>query len=193
MIVAFTGSHSTGKSTIVNDLKGCDWLKAKYVDSVTRSTISTAERRIDRVTNLDQAQQAIADSICKRMKEIVEESKDNPDTVYVLDRCVFDFLAYSKSFRDNDLITEETFYNIQEQCRNLWKNIDIFFYLAIEFDIVDDGERSVDNLLRHKVDEYILDQLLWNRVRAAKITGTKAERLATVASTITDLRNEKGV
>lgn len=188
MIVALTGSHSTGKSTLLELLKDWDYPNIVCIDSVTRATISDKERRIDGEVDLNQAQIEMANTIAAKVSQIEIENKKHPENTYVLDRCVFDFLAYSKSFFDRGLINLNTWKIINEVCSMCWQSIDIFFYLPIEIELVDDGVRSLDEDLRQKVDRYILDQLLWNGVKALRLEGTKMERLSTVVHTILNYR-----
>lgn len=191
MIVAFTGSHSTGKSTLVQSIRDWPWNYVRCVDSVTRSTLSAAERRVDGIPDLNEGQLTMASNICKAMESIIKMNEENPDLVFVLDRCVFDFLAYTKSFVDRGLVNLEVWDTIKEQCEGLWKHIDLFFYLPLEIKLVDDGVRSLDEDLRGRVDSYILDQILWNKVQAVQLRGTVSERLAVVVSTISELRDQK--
>lgn len=186
MIVAFTGAHSTGKSTLVEFFRGKEGFVC--IDSVTRSTISAKERKVDGVEDLGEAQLKIADSIGKAMENIVKMNAEDPGKVYLMDRCVFDFLAYTEAFRSRGMIKDYVVDDIKRRCEGLWKYIDIFYYLPIEFDIVDDGVRSLDNSLRQDVDQNVLGMLLWNKVRAVKLTGPVLSRVNTIKRDIENLQ-----
>lgn len=189
MIICFTGSHSTGKSTAVNYLRGRE--KFECIDSVTRSTISTAERKVDGVTSLDEAQLKLADSVVKSMEAITMKNLVDPDKIYVMDRCVFDFIAYTTSFFKRGLLSEETYKTVLRKVQNLWEQIDVFFYLPVDFPLVPDGERSEDEDLRQAVDKEIQALLLWNKVRAVKLSGSKEERLNIIDSTISRVNDAR--
>lgn len=189
MIVALTGAHSCGKSTLIEFFRGKEGFEC--IDSVTRSTISKEERKVDGVENLDKAQYAILDNIGKATMELVKRNAENPDKVYLLDRCVFDFIAYSVSFFKKNLISKECLETIETTCKNYWKYYDLVCYLPIEFDIVDDGVRSLDEDLRKEVDKAILDQLLWNEVKAIKLHGSVRQRIEDLRIAVSTVKSGK--
>lgn len=185
MIVVLTGSHSCGKSTLVEFFRGKEGFQS--IDSVTRNSTSAAERRIDGVDSLDKGQLNILENIQAAMKEIIAKNVKDPTQVYLIDRCVFDFIAYSRAFYKRGLITKETLNEIESKCSDLWPHYDLVCYLGIEFGIVNDGVRSLDEDLRKDVDSEILNQLLWNPVKAIKLSGTvrqRVEKLYDVISTL---------
>lgn len=185
-IICFTGSHSTGKSTLVEFFRG----KEGYVclDSCTRTTISDKERRIDGVQDLEFTQIKMLDQVTKRMSDIVRMNAENPDKVYCMDRSVLDFIGYSRAFNKRGLLSNTCLKQIETQCYNLWKYIDVFFYLPIEFQIVNDNVRSLDEELREMVDKEILDQILWNKVRAVKLTGPVLARVKKVQEVVNEIK-----
>lgn len=189
MIIAFTGAHSCGKSTLVDYFRG----KENFVclDSCTRSTITAEERKVDGLNNLDSAQLKLLDGVTHRMAEIVEMNAKDPNKIYVMDRCVFDFIAYSRCFANRWQLTSSCLDSIERGCADLWNYIDVFFYLPIEFPIVNDGVRSLDEDLRKDVDSEIREQLLWNKVRAVELTGPVKKRVSTILDTVKRLEDEK--
>lgn len=182
MLVCLTGAHSCGKSTLVEFFKG----KAGFecVDSVTRSTISKEDRKVDGVENLDKAQYAILDNIGKATLELVKRNAENPDKIYLLDRCVFDFIAYTRCFAKRGLVSEECLNTIEKVCKDYWKYYDLVCYLGIEFPIVADGVRSEDEDLRKQVDSEIFKQILWNKVRAIQLSGTVLQRVSDLQNAV---------
>ena len=189
MIVCFTGAHSCGKSTLVEFFRGKEGFEC--IDSVTRSTISDKERKVDGVESMDQAQIAILSNIQKATIEIVKKNVEHPEKIYLLDRCVFDFLGYTRAFVKRGLISEEYSKQIELGCRNLWKYYDLVCYLGIEFPIVPDGVRSEDEELRKDVDSEILKQILWNEVKAVKLDGPVLKRVKDLESAITAVRGHQ--
>lgn len=184
-IICFTGSHSTGKSTLVEFFRG----KEGYVclDSCTRTTISDRERRIDGVEDLGLTQIRMLDQVTKRMADIVKMNAENPDKIFCMDRSVLDFIGYSRAFNKRGLLSDEYLKQIEEKCDRLWEYIDVFFYLPIEFQIVNDNVRSLDEDLRQMVDKEILDQILWNKVRAVKLTGPVLVRVKKVQEVVNEI------
>lgn len=182
MIICFTGSHSTGKSTLVEFFKGKEGFVC--LDSCTRTTISDKERKIDGISSLDRTQLRMMEGVRSRMAEIVEMNIKDPEKVYVMDRCCFDFLSYTKAFYEKKLLKKEVYEEIVEGCEGLWTNIDVFFYLPIEFKIVDDGIRSLDEDLRQMVDRNVRESLFWYPVQAVELTGSVLQRVKKVEEVI---------
>lgn len=178
MIVVLTGSHSCGKSTLVEFFRGKEGFTC--VDSVTRNSTTAKERKIDGVEDLNETQLRILFNIKEATKEIVRMNEEDPDQVYLIDRCVFDFLAYSRAFYDRGLLSPYVLQQVVEECKEIWKIYDLVCYLPIEFSIVDDGVRSLDEDLRKDVDNYIINELLWNPVRAIKLHGSVRQRVETL-------------
>ena len=79
MIICFTGSHSTGKSTLVEFFKGKEGFVC--LDSCTRTTISDKERKIDGISSLDRTQLRMMEGVRSRMAEIVEMNIKDPEKV----------------------------------------------------------------------------------------------------------------
>ena len=182
MIICFCGAHSTGKSTLVEFFRGKEGFVC--LDSCTRSTISDRERKIDGVSSLDDTQLRMMKGVKSRMAEIVEMNQKDPSKVYCMDRCVFDFLSYTKAFYQKGLLKKQVYEEIVEGCEGLWANIDVFFYLPIEFKIVDDGVRSLDEDLRQTVDRNVRDSLFWYPVQAVELTGTVLQRVKKVEEVV---------
>lgn len=186
MIVVLTGSHSCGKSTLVEFFRGKKGFTC--VDSVTRSTVTQQERKIDGIENLDDAQYRIMDNICEATQDLVRRNVENPDEVFLVDRCVFDFIAYTRAFNKRGLVSDYCLETIETKCKDLWKYYDLVCYLGIEFNIVDDGVRSLDEDLRKEVDAEILNQILWNPVKAIKLSGSVRQRVTSLQDTVHSLR-----
>lgn len=185
MIAAFCGSHSTGKSTLLEYFRGREGYVC--IDSVTRSSTSTEERRIDGIESLDEVQLKICNNIIVKMSEIVQMQKADSSKVYLLDRCAVDFMAYTKCFVDKKLVQPETYNKISELISPFLHAIDVIFYTPLEFDIVDDGVRSLDEELRRNVDDTILDLLLWNKVTTVRLKGSVRQRLEKIHAIVTPI------
>ena len=186
MVVCFVGAHSCGKSTLVEFFRG----KEGYVciDSVTRSTITPEERRVDNGVS-EEGQTRMYLAILDKTAEILEMNRKNPEKIYLLDRSVFDFLAYNRAFEKRGYITKDLREKIEESCDSIKKLYDVVFYLPIEFQIVPDGVRSLDETLRSEVDQEILRQIMWDKVRAVTLHGSVKERVHTVEDIIDSLKS----
>lgn len=153
MIVCLSGAHSTGKSTLIEQFRDIEGFVC--IDSVTRSTISLEERRIDRGVT-EEGQLRIADAIVAKTQELLEMEEKDPAKIYLLDRSVFDFLAYSHVFADRKQISDHCYSELVKKVEDCMKAYDLVIRIPIRFEIVDDGSRSVDTSLQREVDNYLL-------------------------------------
>lgn len=186
MIVCLTGSHSTGKSTLLKAFSNIPDIV--QVDSVTRSSISAEERRVDGGVT-DEGQLAILEAIKKKCIELEDANRRDPNKIYLLDRSVFDFVAYSRVFYERGQISVYTWVRIAKFFEEHMNMYDLVCYLPIEFDLVDDGVRSLDEDLRRKVDERILTDVLWSQNRVIKLTGTVESRVQQVLEAIENIKS----
>lgn len=189
MIVCLTGAHSCGKSTLVEFFRGKEGFEC--IDSVTRSTISKEDRKVDGVENLDKAQYAILDNIGKATLELVKRNAEDPDKIYLLDRCVFDFIAYTRCFAKKGLVSQECLETVTNTLDKYWKYYDLVGYLPIEFPIVSDGVRSEDEELRAQVDREIRGQILWDEVRAIELNGSVLQRVESLLHAIRTIKSKE--
>lgn len=189
MVVCLTGAHSCGKSTLVEFFRGKEGFEC--IDSVTRSTISKEDRKVDGVENLDKAQYAILDNIGKATTGIVKKNAEDPNKVYLLDRCVFDFIAYTRCFAKKGLVSQECLETVTNTLDKYWKYYDLVGYLPIEFPIVSDGVRSEDEELRAQVDREIRGQILWDEIRAIELNGSVLQRVESLLHAIRTIKSKE--
>ena len=182
-VVAMCGAHGTGKSTIVNELRKDP--RCICIDSVTRTQTSQAERRIDgKLKDLDQTQLNILEAIKVNAEKIRELKESLPDDkIIVMDRSSFDFYAYSKNFFVKNLLRHRTMNKIEDELPKLVDFIDLFYYLPIEFNLVDDGIRNMSEELRQGVDKVIREQLFWTG-RTVELNGTLQKRMSKIHTTL---------
>lgn len=185
MIVVFTGSHSCGKSSLIERCK--DWDSVVCVNSVTRSTITDKERRIDGIKKLDDSQYKILEKIIEFMNDLIEENKKKPNNIYLCDRSVFDFIAYTRAFYKRGLVSDQCLKLIEDTCQNIYTCYDLICYLPIEFPIVDDGVRSLDEQLRTDVDTEICRQLK-DKNNVITLSGSYEARLKTLRTVLNNKR-----
>lgn len=175
MIYCIVGTHSTGKSTLIEELKK-EYPSYYFNNSSTRDVTSKEERRLDVIS--DETQRRLFENILIKEKEL-----DNLNQDIWMDRSFVDFLAYTSIFNERGLISDEFVAEMKEQfnLRVKAKRYDILFYLPIEFKIVDDGVRSVDPDLQKQVDIKIQEYLKpLNNV--ITLTGTVNDRITQIKS-----------
>lgn len=179
MIYTLTGTHSTGKSTLLGKLKEL-YPNFHFNDSSTREVTSKEERRLDDIS--DDSQNRLYKAIEIKELELLQVSKIVPT---FMDRSFVDFTAYTLAFSKQGKISDTFAAMMQYECekRLLLNQYDIIFYLPIEFDIVDDGIRSVDKELQRLVDTEIKGLLL-NQTNTVTLSGNVDERLKQISNCI---------
>lgn len=179
MIYTLTGTHSTGKSTLLGRLKEV-YPNYYFNDSSTREVTSKEERRLDDIS--DDSQNRLFKAIEVKELELLQVSKIIPT---FMDRSFVDFTAYTLAFNKQGKISDTFAAMMQYECdKRLLKNqYEIIFYLPVEFDIVDDGIRSIDKGLQKLVDTEIKG-LLINQTNIVTLNGTIDERLKQISNSI---------
>jgi len=179
MILTLTGTHSTGKSTLLEALKQ-EYPLFYFNDSSTRDVTNPSERRLDEIS--DRVQGRIFHAICEKEHEL---NKIKQTQHIFMDRSFIDFTAYTLVFQEQGLLSEDFTYKIVTECENrLNSNMySKIFYLPIEFELVDDGIRSVDKNLQVKVDQTI-QELLRNVPNVIKLTGDVQTRILQIRANL---------
>ena len=179
MIYTLTGTHSTGKSTLLSKLKEV-YPNFYFNDSSTRDVTTKEERRLNEIS--DDSQNKLFKAIEVKEVELLQVSNILP---IFMDRSIVDFTAYTLTFNKQGKISDTFAAMMQYECeKRLSKNqYDKIFYLPIEFDIVDDGIRSIDKELQRSVDIEIRT-LLSNQTNVITLTGTIDERLKQISNCI---------
>jgi len=178
-IYAITGTHSTGKSTLLERLKDI-YEDFYFNESSTRKVTNKGERKLECIT--DDVQSRIYESILEKEAELTEIVKTQN---IMMDRSFIDFTAYTTVFNQQGLISDVFCKKITDECRSRLNNgkYGILFYLPIEFKIVDDGIRSIDEDLQRDVDTIILG-LIKEHSYVVRLTGTVDERVKQIKNHI---------
>ena len=173
MIVSFTGAQSTGKTTLLNELK--KWKELEdyvFIDEITRN-VSKLGMKINEKGD-DATQTAIMNAHIENLKK-----GDN----LILDRCSLDSVVYTHYLYSHGRVSRDTFDYARQVFTETCLKYDKIFYLKPEFDIVDDGVRSSSVQFRDEIadifERYIVEFNLrkWNVV---EISGSVEERLKAI-------------
>jgi nicotinamide riboside kinase len=165
MRIALVGAHSTGKSTIFNQLKNHDYFKEngfEFIGSATR----TLAKKINE--NGDEENQSLLLSEVTR-RAFVEWS--------ICDRSVLDVTGYTKALYDQDKISDDFYLYSLQVVKDIMPLYDFIFYFPPEFDIVGDGVRSDSKEYRQKIVdnfEYLIEKFNLNVI---PVTGSIEERV----------------
>lgn len=166
MNIIFTGAQGTGKTTILNEMRNRGY---NVVTEVVRN-LSKKGVKINKDGD-EKDQKKIFDEYVK----IFNESTNG----FVSDRGLFDVVSYTVYLARNGKVSEK-FAN--KQLKELGKflsehNDYVYCYFPIEFDVVDDGVRDLDEEFRKSIDENILTLLGAYGVPFVVMKGTVEERM----------------
>lgn len=163
--ICLTGSQSTGKTTVLNMFKEAGY---PVITEVVRNLVKNKKITINK-EGTDDTQMLVFNTY----KDLLGNTEK-----YVSDRGLTDVISYTaagvfegkvnKSILDSQEILIEEF---------IKENPDIvYIYFPIEFPVVADGTRSVDEDYRKQIDNLIHDTLDNLGIEYLTVTGTPEER-----------------
>lgn len=176
MKLAFTGAQSTGKTTLLKELKRDPELSLKYDfrDEITR-------RMQKKGLSINESGNDITQLLIMN-SHIKNTLIDN----VIMDRCALDGLVYTDWMYRKGKIQQWVIEYADNVFKMLIDRYDYIFYLVPEFDIEDDGVRSTDIDFRNEIvilfEQYIK---AWN-IPVIKLTGTVEQRLNKIKETINE-------
>ena len=179
MIISFTGAQSTGKTTLLNELK--KWKEFEdyvFIDEITRN-VSKLGMNINEKGD-DATQTAIMNAHIENLKK-----GDN----LILDRCSLDGVVYTHYLYSHGRVSRDTFDYARQIFTETCLKYDKIFYLKPEFDIVNDGVRSSSVQFRDEIadifERYITEFNLgkWNVVELSGSVEDRLEAIKKVMST----------
>jgi nicotinamide riboside kinase len=167
-----TGAQGTGKTSLMNALS----VPMLKLQGITRKTISENKLDINRDSN-NRSQKAIFDAY---------EHELSSHSNYIAERSLIDVYAYTLHQVKEGKCSKEI---AQDQYQRLRKYIEcnpnaIYFYLPVEFELEDDGTRSLDKEFQKEIDNSILCTLLNEHCKYFVITGSVEQRAQRVQEII---------
>jgi deoxyadenosine/deoxycytidine kinase len=165
MKIAITGSHSTGKTTLCEQLTKL-YPDLYYIKETAREQIAKFGKLPQDMTTKERCkfQEAVLDSQIEQ--ELLHDD-------FIADRSVFDVLAYSQ-----DLPSYKALYKKAIRHYDL-NSYDHLFYIPIEFELENDGTRPLHLKYQKLIDIRIQDYLRWFKLlhEMFKLTGTVEQRI----------------
>lgn len=179
MRFALVGSHSTGKTTLINLLK--KYYKFDFIDSPTRKV---AERYPINESGNDDTQM-----LCLKydLGNIQDTDKIDESYVAFFDRCILDTYVYTYYLhKHGKLESDYTLDVIGRNLNNYIKKFTTIFYLESELEIEDDNTRSLNTEFRDEIAE-IFEEVLKNiskQVEVVRVKGPLCSRFHVVTKHI---------
>lgn len=179
MNIVFTGTHGTGKTTLLNILREQTHLPLIF-DFVTETARSL--KKEDKAKINEDGDDASQFAIALKNYEIYINHKN-----FISDRCLLDVLCYTRYLYLHNKVSLDALHFIE----TLFKQVryDVLFYIEPEFQLIGDGTRSLNIEFRDGVKEcfnYYIKH--WN-IPVVRLSGTIDERLKTIKETLTDKFN----
>lgn len=167
--VALVGSSSTGKSTVFELLKN-KLPKWEFINESTRNVASYGFPINEEGTN--ETQLAISSFHLQALLQPYN---------LILDRCYLDLLVYSDGV---DAIDDKTYTYIHDIWKKIKNEYTHFIYFPIEFDAVDDGQRSINEKWRRRIDDLFIHYLGFYDLNYLEVTGSPMQRLTQILNYI---------
>jgi len=154
--IVFTGSHSTGKSSLVKEL-----IKVlPYIDRFENLSIYhivEVSRKLNRDLNIPINKEGTSNS--QRLIEEVykKEEESHSSEIKVADRSIIDRFAYtitSKAADDKELVQW-----YKDNIKKICSRYDYIFYIPILIPLSLDGVRSADEAYRKEIDHIIVETI----------------------------------
>lgn len=160
--IGLVGSSSTGKSTVFELLK----LKLPTFDFVNQSSRTVASYGFTINENGGDLTQLAISSF--HLEALLTSNK------LVLDRCYLDLVVYTDNLPN---ITPEVSKYILDTWKRVKSEYTHFVYFPIEFPAVDDGQRSVNEEWRSKIDNTFQEYLKKDIKNYLTVTGSPKQRI----------------
>jgi len=167
MIIAFSGTHSTGKTTLLDNLKHSEDYKYDYtfIDEITRR-MSKRGLKINEDGD-DVVQLLIMNA---HLKNALNKNA-------IMDRCVLDGVVYTHWLVNEGKVSQWVLDYAVNVFQLVIVKYDYVFHLVPEFDIVEDGVRSTDIRFRDEVADLFKFYINRYNVPVVNLTGTVENRL----------------
>ena len=180
MYIHFIGAQGTGKTTLLNQLaeesiKVDSGINFKIITNVVRNLVETEGVKINK-----KGSSKSQNIIFEKYFDIFTSLDGYID--WVSDRSLIDVVAYTKYLYDHKKSSKKC-YEAQIKWLKLWYDRDpkikntIFVYFPIEFEVVGDGTRSLDEEYRREIDNNIKSILEELGINYYVMEGTQDERL----------------
>ena len=167
--VAFSGAQSTGKTTLLNALRSsADFKDCKFWDEITRQIKEQGFEINEQGTDATQL---------KIMQEHKRRVQADDSGLVIFDRCSLDGLVYTQYLYNRGQLTKETLDEATRVFEETISSWDTIFFLRPEFEVVDDGVRSV-NVEFHRNIVFLFDHFIEKyNLQFIQLTGSVEDRV----------------
>lgn len=174
--INFVGAQGTGKTTLLEAARKDEAFKDfQFCTEIVREFVKKKNLSINESGNA-KSQKAFFDAYNRIL------NKDG----YISDRCIIDVHAYTNYLFDykstNDENEIQSLYKEIIREKSILKSLNkdsfgIIIYFPIEFELVDDGIRSLNSYFQEYIDQFIVDTLNKYQLPFYTIRGSVEQRL----------------
>lgn len=174
--INFVGAQGTGKTTLLEAARKDEYFKDfKFCTEIVRDLVKKKNLSINESGN-EKSQKVFFDAYNKILNK----------KGYISDRCIIDVHAYTNYLYDfkptNDEKELQSLFKEILREKSILKSLNkdsfgIIVYFPIEFELVDDGVRSLNVNFQEYIDEYIIDTLNKYQLSFYTIRGSVEQRL----------------
>lgn len=167
--VAISGAQSTGKTTLLNALReSADFKDGKFYDEITRQIKERGFKINEQGTDATQLE---------IMREHKRRVQADDSGLVIFDRCSLDGLVYTQYLYNKGQVSKETLDEATRVFEETISSWDAIFFLRPEFEIVDDGVRSV-NVEFHRNIVFLFDHFIEKyKLQVIQLTGSVEDRV----------------
>lgn len=185
--VAIVGTHCTGKSTLIEQLKqdkDIQKLDFVFIESPTRSLKEKGLHINNKASNYDETQR---ECLIYDRRVI----KDTRNRNVISDRCLLDTFIYTQYLYQDNKVTLDVYKMVDTFWRNTQSEYTIFILTSpkgIELKL--DNARIQDVEFRNKIHDLFIEEITNNQIKSLSkffiIEGTEEERLEQAKTIIID-------
>lgn len=170
MRIGISGAQSVGKTTLLNALRSEEVFSSfKFCIEVTR-----------RVNSYGLLINENGDDTTQRL--IMQEHIVNMfmNDKMITDRTSLDGLVYTQYLAENKKVTPSAYDHALKVFKKLQPRYDIQFYIKPEFEIENDGVRSIDTFFRDRVVRIFEETIKEHDINVVYVTGSVRDRVQQV-------------
>lgn len=170
MRIGISGAQSVGKTTLLNALRSEKWfIDYTFCNEVTRRVQSYGLSINENGSDLTQ-------------RLIMQEHVVNVfmNDKMITDRTSLDGLVYTQYLVENKKANHYTYDQALKIFNKVQSRYDIQFYIRPEFEIQNDGVRSVDKFFRDRIVTIFDETIQLNNLPVVYLTGSVRERVQQV-------------
>jgi predicted ATPase len=171
MKIGITGAQSVGKTTLLNALRSEKLFKEHFTicDEVTRRVkgygLPINEEGTDNTQRLIMNEHIVNVFMYENM---------------LTDRTALDGLVYSLYLHKSNKITTNTLKYVKDVFYKVWDSYDYVFYIEPEFEIVDDGVRSINKQFRDEIADLFETTIEKEKLNMHRVKGSVRDRVNTI-------------